>query len=59
MKIYKCKNGHYSIKQLCPICGKNVVECFELRNGDCVACGQLCQDGAYACDKPEPIVFVE
>ena len=55
-KIYKCKNGHYYIGTKCPHCGEEKpVDEYEQRPGDCIACGQLCPDGAYACNTPSPI----
>lgn len=55
-KICKCKNGHYYIEKKCPYCGEDKpVELYDRRAGDCIACGQLCPDGAYACNKPSPI----
>ncbi len=55
-KISKCKNGHYYQGDTCPHCGEKVaVEEYEQREGDCIACGQLCPDGAYGCNEPSPI----
>lgn len=53
--INMCKNGHYFLEGVCPHCGEPVVETLELRKGDCIRCGQLCPDGAYACHEPVPV----
>ncbi len=55
-KIYVCaEKHHYVTEGRCPFCGKEFVEALELRSGDCVKCGQLCPDGAYACNDSSPI----
>jgi len=53
--IRKCEEGHYFLEEKCPYCGKEVKECYEERDGDCIACGQLCPDGGYMCSEPYPI----
>lgn len=55
--IKKCANMHFWIKgEMCPVCGTMFVELVEYRNGDCIACGQLCPDGGYCCTDPAPII---
>jgi ribosomal protein L37AE/L43A len=53
--INKCEKRHYFLKDVCPFCEKRSIGTRELRKGDCVKCGQLCADGAYACYEPSPI----
>lgn len=55
-KILKCNNAHYFIGEKCPICGEDAIEEFQKNEGDCVACGQLCPEGGYACATPQPII---
>ncbi len=55
--INKCKNGHFYIGDHCPHCGESKVEELEIRDGDCIFCGQLCPDGAYGCQTPDPIIL--
>lgn len=57
--INKCANSHYFVEEVCPFCGANATEKLEAREGDCVKCGQLCPDGAYGCNEPEPMNIVE
>lgn len=54
-KIFKCRNAHYFIEEKCPICGDDATEEFEMNEGDCVACGQLCLESGYACATPKPL----
>ena len=54
-KIYKCKNDHYFQGEKCPLCGERKVKEYEQRPGDCIYCGHLCPDGAYACNSPTPL----
>ncbi len=55
-KIYVCINKHHYLEGgKCPFCGADYVKVEELRAGDCVKCGQLCPDGAYACNESLPI----
>lgn len=57
--INKCSKGHYFFENVCPFCGENACKKVEVRVGDCIKCGQLCPDGAYACNNPEPMNITE
>jgi len=51
-----CQNNHYFFGDIkCPICGKVSEKSVEYREGDCVFCGKLCPEHAYACTEPSPI----
>ena len=54
--IHRCKNGHHYInKEICPYCDEASQNTFEYRQGDCIHCGQLCPEYAYACNDFKPI----
>lgn len=50
-----CTNHHYFIEDVCPHCSGAPVDYVTFRQGDCVECGQLCQDSIYCCHSPAPI----
>lgn len=55
IKINVCSEKHYFLGESCPFCGKSIIENVEYREGDCIACGQLCPEFAYGCDNPSQI----
>lgn len=55
VNIHKCSKGHFFTSNTCPFCGDSTSTPLEVREGDCVKCGQLCADGTYACNEPEPL----
>lgn len=55
-QILRCPNGHYFVEtSQCPHCGAEACDAFELREGDCVYCGELCPGYAYGCTLPTPL----
>lgn len=53
-----CKNGHYYVlKDYCPLCGETLASVVSYRSGDCIKCGELCPEYAYACKNPDPELF--
>ena len=54
-EISHCNRNHYFIGAKCPFCSKATVAHVIYREGDCIACGALCQAGLYGCNDPRPL----
>jgi hypothetical protein len=58
--IRACPMEHHFLGSIgggdtCPVCDLPGTSWYEIRVGDCIACGALCNGAGYACDKPRPL----